>query len=75
VLHADKIRAPLLLGYGGEDRRVPIVHGERMREALRKAGRDPEYVVYLDEGHSWVRLENRVDFAQRLERFLALHLK
>jgi dienelactone hydrolase len=75
VLHADKIRAPLLLVYGGEDRRVPIVHGERMRDALRKAGREHEYWVYLDEGHSWVRLENRVDFALRLERFLALRLK
>ncbi len=75
VLHAEKLRAPLLLAYGGEDRRVPLVHGERLREAMRKVGREPEYVVYLDEGHGWLRLENRVDFAQRLERFLALHLK
>ena len=75
VLQADRLRAPLLLAFGAEDRRVPLVHGTRLRDALRVAGRDPEYVVYLDEGHGWLRLENQVDFAGRLERFLAQHLR
>lgn len=74
VLHAERIRAPLLLAAGAEDRRVPLVHGTRMRDALTKAGRPPEWVVYDDEGHGWYKLSTRVDFAARMEAFLARHL-
>ena len=75
VLHAARIQAPLLLAFGGEDRRVPLVHGTRLREALRAAGREPQYVVYPDEGHGFFKLANRVDFMSRVERFLAEHLQ
>ena len=34
LANAAKIKAPVLMVYGGEDYRVPIVHGERMRDAL-----------------------------------------
>jgi len=46
-----------------------------MRDALRAAGRDPEWVVYADEGHGWLKQENRFDFARRMERFLDENLK
>ncbi|MDO9095138.1 MAG: hypothetical protein Q8R98_22950 [Rubrivivax sp.] len=46
-----------------------------MRQALIDAGRPPEWVEYSDEGHGWYKLENRLDFAARLEAFLARHLK
>jgi len=51
------------------------VHGTRMRDALIAAGRPPEWVVYAGEGHGWFMLETRLDFAKRLEEFLAKHLK
>lgn len=71
---ASRIKAPVLLAYGGKDRRVPIDHGEKMRSALNKAGQTPEWVVYPDEGHGW-RLEGtKLDFWGRVERFLAKHL-
>jgi len=44
-------------------------------QALQAAGRDPEYVVYEGEGHRWQRADHRIDFARRLERFLAQHLR
>ncbi len=72
---ADRIKAPLLLAYGGVDRRVPIEHGERMRAALRKAGQEPEWVVYPNEGHGWNYPETKKDFWQRVETFLGRHLK
>ncbi|MBA4178720.1 MAG: S9 family peptidase [Leptothrix sp. (in: Bacteria)] len=75
VAQVAQLKAPLLLAYGERDRRVPLEHGTRLREALQAAGREPEYVVYAGEGHAWRRTETRVDFAQRLERFLALHLR
>ncbi|MBL8308483.1 MAG: S9 family peptidase [Rubrivivax sp.] len=75
VVQAARIKAPLLLAYGERDRRVPLEHGKRLREAMQAAGREPEYVVYDGEGHAWRRTSTRVDFAERLERFLSLHLK
>ena len=74
VTHAARIKAPLLLAFGQEDRRVPLEHGQAMRSALQDVGRNPEWVVYPGEGHGWLRIDNRVDFAKRLEAFLARHL-
>ena len=72
---AARIKAPVLLAYGAKDRRVPIEHGELMREALVKAGNPPEWMVYEDEGHGWQRPETLLDFWGRVETFLARHLK
>ena len=72
--HAADIRAPLLLAFGREDRRVPIVHGTSMRDALHANGHDPEWVVYEGEGHGWLKVDNRIDFWTRVERFLGNNL-
>ncbi len=72
---AAKIKAPLLLAFGGADRRVPLEHGRRLREAMQAAGSEPEWIVYDAEGHGWIKPENRYDFARRMETFLAKHLK
>lgn len=74
VAQAARLKAPLLLAFGSDDLRVPLEHGERLRDALRKAGRDPEWVVYSGEAHGWRLEKNQIDFAQRLERFLGEHL-
>jgi dipeptidyl aminopeptidase/acylaminoacyl peptidase len=75
VLQAQRIRAPLLLAYGERDRRVPIEHGRRLMRALEAAGNEPEWVSYANEGHSWLKADNRIDFARRVEAFLERHLK
>jgi dipeptidyl aminopeptidase/acylaminoacyl peptidase len=72
---ASKIKAPLLLAYGLQDRRVPLVHGEKMRSALIAAGAKPEWVVYDNEGHGWENSDNEIDFWTRVERFLEKNLK
>ncbi|MDT7837811.1 S9 family peptidase [Aquabacterium sp. OR-4] len=75
VLRAAEWQIPLLLAYGAQDRRVPLAQGEAFRNALRRAGKpEPEWIVYADEGHGWLKPENRFDFARRLEAFLARHL-
>jgi dipeptidyl aminopeptidase/acylaminoacyl peptidase len=75
VLLAGKIKAPVLLAFGEADQRVPLAHGERMRDALKKAGNDPEWLTYPREGHGFFLPRNQVDFAQRMERFLSRHLR
>jgi len=75
VEHAKDIRSPLLMAFGGNDLRVPLNHGTLMRDALRSAGQKPEFVIYDGEGHGFLKLENRVDFYTRVEKFLAANLQ
>ena len=73
--NAARIRQPLLLAYGLMDERVPIAHGERMRDALKPHNPQVEWVVYRTEGHGFFLLDNQVDFWTRVERFLAAQLQ
>jgi dipeptidyl aminopeptidase/acylaminoacyl peptidase len=60
--------------YGGEDYRVPIVHGERMRDALAANKTPVEWVAYPEEGHGFLLEKNRFDFYDRVAKFLGQHL-
>lgn len=75
VRQAARIKAPLLLAFGEADLRVPLAHGKRMREALIEAGNEPVWVSYPREGHGFAKDKNRIDFAERMEKFLARHLQ
>ncbi len=74
LFHAERIRAPLLIGQGANDPRVKRQESLQIVEALRGAGKEVEYVEYADEGHGFFKPENRLDFFRRAERFLARHL-
>jgi dipeptidyl aminopeptidase/acylaminoacyl peptidase len=63
--NADKIKAKLLLTMGGNDVRVPIAHGIAMNDAMIKAGKPIEYVVYPGEGHGYNKDENVNDQYRR----------
>jgi dipeptidyl aminopeptidase/acylaminoacyl peptidase len=67
VQNASAITAQVLLAYGGEDRRVPQQHGTRMRDALERAGKPVEWLYKNDEGHGFVKTENRIEFFARAE--------
>ncbi len=75
VEQAARIKAPLLLVHGGEDRRVPIQNGERMRDALLKAGRPVQWVYYPRAEHGFPLLEDELDYYRRIEHFLAEQLR
>jgi len=74
IHRATDIRKPVLMAYGRLDRQVPIEHGERMRNALRRHNPNVEWVLYDEEGHGWHKLKTQVDFWTRVEKFLARHL-
>lgn len=74
IAQAARIKRPLLLAYGGVDRRVPLDHGTRFRDAVSPHNKDVEWVVYGEEGHGWGDPKNTRDFWSRVEKFLARHL-
>jgi dipeptidyl aminopeptidase/acylaminoacyl peptidase len=71
---AARITQPLLMAYGAVDRRVPLYHGTRFRDAVQKHNKQVEWVVYPDEGHGWSLPATRIDFWGRVERFLDRHI-
>ena len=74
VLQAERLKAPVLLAYGGMDQRVPLSNGNAMRAALDRYGKKYEWVVYPDEGHGFREDKNRIDFYRRVEAFLQQYL-
>lgn len=73
--NAARIKAPILLAMGEEDVRVPLIHGTRMRDALKDAGKKFEFIIYPGEAHGWNKDENNFDFYRRIEKFFAENLK
>ncbi len=74
VFHVEKIKAPLLVAQGAKDPRVNIDESNQIVNALRARGIDVEYIVKENEGHGFVNEENRIEFYEAAERFLAKHL-
>ena len=72
--NADRIKAAVMLTMGGQDIRVPLIHGTTFRDAMEKAGKALDYKVYLDEAHGFNAPENVIDFYTRTEQFFAKHI-
>ncbi|MES2068872.1 MAG: prolyl oligopeptidase family serine peptidase [Pseudomonadota bacterium] len=74
VENATRIKQPLLLAYGGADRRVPIKHGTKFYSAVKESNPHVEWVEYPEEGHGWSMLKTNVDFWGRVEKFLGQNI-
>jgi dipeptidyl aminopeptidase/acylaminoacyl peptidase len=72
---AHRLKQPLLLAFGAGDARVPLDHGTKFRDAVRKTNSQVDWIVYNGEGHGLFKPENRFDFYERMEKFLATHLQ
>ncbi|KAL6063827.1 S9 family peptidase [Balamuthia mandrillaris] len=75
LFHANSIRAPMLLAHADGDGLVSMSETFQMVQTVREKGIPVEYVIYLDEGQGVMKQENTIDLRQRVEQFLAKHLK
>ncbi len=74
IFHVANIKAPLLVAQGAKDPRVSMNESNQIVEALRARGIEVEYIVKENEGHGFANEENRIEFYERMEQFLAKHL-
>lgn len=74
LAQAARIRQPLLLADGAWDTRVPLVHGERFRDANKPHNPCLDWVLYPDEGHGWAQPQTRIDLWERAAAFVGKHL-
>jgi dipeptidyl aminopeptidase/acylaminoacyl peptidase len=75
VLHADKIKVPLLVAAGANDPRVNKAESDQMVNALKNRGIEVEYIVKENEGHGFLNQDNQFDFYGAMEKFLEKHLR
>ncbi|WP_017591490.1 S9 family peptidase [Nocardiopsis potens] len=75
VSYASRIRTPVLILHGEEDRNVPVGQAVYLHRALRRFGVGHAFVRYPGEGHAVVGRENRIDVMRRVrawfDRWLA----
>lgn len=74
ALQAHKIKAPLLIAQGAKDPRVNKAESDQIVQALKERGIDVDYLVKENEGHGFHNEENRFEFYEEMEKFLAKHL-
>ncbi len=70
LTHVARVKAPVLLFHGTEDRAVPHAQSVEFADAVRRQGGVAELVSYEGEGHGFQREATRRDAAGRMERFL-----
>jgi dipeptidyl aminopeptidase/acylaminoacyl peptidase len=74
LFKVQQIKAPLLIGHGVNDPRVVKAESDQVVAAIRQSGKKVEYIVFPDEGHGFLRPENRTKWFAAVETFLAQQL-
>ncbi len=70
ALHADKIKDPLAVFQGADDKVVLPEHSEQIVATLRANKVPHVYKLYPGEGHGWRKTETIIDFYNSVDRFL-----
>lgn len=75
LFHAENVTKPMLVVQGANDPRVLQVESDELVEAIRANGVHVEYVLFPDEGHGFLRKENRITASESYVSFLDTYLK
>ncbi len=75
LFHAKNIRKPLMVIQGANDPRVLQIESDEIVAAARANGVPVEYLVFPDEGHGFLRKQNRVEAAEKQLVFLENYLR
>lgn len=76
VLRADRIKTPLLNITGDQDPNVPASQSREMYYAMRRLGKDVEWVRYVNGGHRPPNsAAESIDFEQRIVAWYDKYLK
>ena len=75
LFHAENVTKPMLVVQGANDPRVLQVESDELVAAIRENGVPVEYVLFPDEGHGFLRKENRITASEAYLNFLNTYLK
>jgi len=69
IFFMDKVKSPMILFQGEDDKVVPPAVSREVVETLKRNGVYHEYIEYPAEGHGFRRSETRIDALQRESKF------
>lgn len=69
----SRVAMPILIAHGGRDENVPPSQSKKFHDALTKAQKPHEFVLYEAEGHGFEDPVSAIDFLKRVEAFLEKH--
>jgi dipeptidyl aminopeptidase/acylaminoacyl peptidase len=69
----EQFSTPILIMHGAKDKRVPVSQSRKLASKLTSAGKDVRYVEQPKADHFFSREEDRLQFLQEMESFLAKH--
>ncbi len=67
----ERLRKPLLLIHGSNDRRVPIEHALRLRLLMAASGHAPQWLPVSGAGHADFDMDARLRVESAVDQFLA----
>ncbi|PIS00466.1 MAG: S9 family peptidase [Chlamydiae bacterium CG10_big_fil_rev_8_21_14_0_10_35_9] len=74
LFKVDQITKPLLIAQGANDPRVVQAESDQIVKAMRNRNMDVEYLLFPDEGHGFVKPDNRIKVFAATEKFLQEYL-
>jgi dipeptidyl aminopeptidase/acylaminoacyl peptidase len=74
LLRAGRIKTPLALFHGAQDKLVPVEQMQQLQNLLEKQGTAVQLKVYEHEGHGWKHETTRYDYARRVTDFFVKSL-
>jgi dipeptidyl aminopeptidase/acylaminoacyl peptidase len=67
----ERVNAPVQLICGAHDPRCPAIEALDARDKLEELGKEVHLLMYEDEGHSFLKIENVIDAEVKRVKFLA----
>lgn len=74
LFHAANIKKPLLVVQGVNDPRVLKAESDELVAAVKAGGTPVEYLLFPDEGHGFLKRDNRIKASDAYVDFLGKHL-
>jgi dipeptidyl aminopeptidase/acylaminoacyl peptidase len=75
MTYVDRVKTPLMITHGEQDRRVPIPQAEQYYRALRKRGVEVVFIRYPREGHGITEPNHQIDLVGRQLEWSNKHVK
>jgi dipeptidyl aminopeptidase/acylaminoacyl peptidase len=75
LTHVQRVRAPVLLFHGAQDKAVPVRQSIEFAEALRNRRAPVEIVTFDDEGHGFKHEKNRRQVLEHSLAFLEKYVR
>lgn len=75
LFHAQNITKPMMVLQGANDPRVLQVESDELVAAVRANNVPVEYVLFPDEGHGFLKRENRIAAQEAYLKFLDQHVR